>query len=187
MAKPENIEFILMDIFSHQITPPLPSPLPTESSLPPVLLPPSTSQQSMSQLHVHIPSKLPALVLLPPSTSQPSVLVPPSTSQQSMSQLHIPSESPAPVLLPPSTSQPSNYKYYSPCDIELLLDLDLPHTVDTITEYFNRINVFDIKGIIHYETLLHETGCMQHVHATFFRTVYCNMLHEPLVIKQIIN
>ena len=75
-----------MDIFSHQITPPLPSPLPTESTLPPVLLPPS------------------------------------------MSQLHIPSESPAPVLLPPSTSQPSNYKYYSPCDIELLLDLDLPHT-----------------------------------------------------------
>ena len=71
MAKLENIEFILMDIFSHQITPPLPSPLPTESTLPPVLLPPSTSQQSMSQLHVHIPSELPALVLLPPSTSQP--------------------------------------------------------------------------------------------------------------------
>ena len=106
MAKLESIEFILMDIFSHQITPPLPSPLPTESTLPPVLLPPSTSQQSTSQLHVHIPSELPALVLLPPSTSQP--------------------------------------RYYSPCDIELLLDLDLPHTVDTITEYFNRINVFDL-------------------------------------------
>ena len=144
MAKLENIEFILMDIFSHQIAPPLPSPLPTESTLPPVLLlPPSTSQQSTSQLHVHIPSELPAPVLLPPSTSQPPVLLPPSTSQQSISQLHIPSESPAPVLLPPSTSQPSNYKYYSPCDIEFLLDLDLPHTVDTITEYFNRINVFD--------------------------------------------
>ena len=75
-----------MDIFSHHITPPLPSPLP-ESTLPPVLLPPSTSQ-----LHVHIPSELPAPVLLP----------------QSMSQRNIPSESP--------TSQPSNYEYYSPCD-----------------------------------------------------------------------
>ena len=117
MAKLEYIECILMDIFSHHVTPPLPSPLP-ESTLPPVLIP----SQSTSQLHV--------------PASQPSVLLPQSLS-------HIPSESPV-----PSTSQ---HEYYSPCDIELLLDLDLPPpTVDTATatEYFNIINVFEIRRVV---------------------------------------
>ena len=104
MAKLENIELIFMDVCSRKRTPPLPFPLPTESTL--------RSQLAYPQIHIL------------PSVPEPSVLL-----QSSTSQLHLPSESPAPVFLPAFT-QTTNHEYYSPCDMELLLDLDL-HLVDT--------------------------------------------------------
>ena len=80
MAKLDNIELILMDMYSHQISPPLPSPV-LQSQ--PTLLPPS------SVLSSQLPDPVPILHV----PSQPSLTSIPQQSQSSASQdFHSPSE-----------------------------------------------------------------------------------------------
>ena len=101
-----------MDIYSHHISPPLPSPVPSGAILQsqPTLLPPSSI----------LSDPVPILHVL----SQPSLTSIPQQLQSSASQ-----------------------DIYSPSEMELFLELDLPpvDTTITTTDFSHVINVFDVR------------------------------------------